>query len=211
MKYLKFIMTILFLVLTSIVSVNFSYAEKKEDKKITDVTIEEYNSNVEKLIHVSSKELRSLFDEEKTFIIYFGRETCPYCRKLSPTLKEFNSKINGTLFYYNTDGEDYDENTKLFVKEELGISTVPTTLSIVKGVPISGWTGDDATANDMYEKLYEPTLLPSTDTVESTQSNNTSGDKISDTTNLEYLSIILGFLNLLTSLLIIVFLLFKKH
>ncbi len=210
MKYIKRILMYVVLIVTCLVSPISSFADETKDKDITNITIEEYQNNIEHLKPLSAKEMRELFDQKKTFIIYFGRETCPYCRKLSPVLGEFNKKINNSLYYYDTSREDYTDDIKLFLKNELGVTTVPTTLSVVKGDPISGWAGDDATVDELYEKLYNVGESTSSEELNSEIKNPTIGDSEKDANKKEYILIGLGVVNLLTSILIIILLIFRK-
>lgn len=146
---------LIFSILLALISFVFPQLVFAEEDEITKITIEEYERNIKELSPISANELKDKLNENETFIIYFGRPTCPYCRNLSPVLKEFNERIDESLFYFNTDGEDYDEEMKTFLSDELGISSVPTTLSFVNGEPVNGWVGDDATVDDLYSILYE--------------------------------------------------------
>lgn len=180
------------------------FADEKNDTEITKITTEEYEENIKDLNPISTDTLKEKINNNETFIVYFGRATCPYCRNLSPILKEFNEKIDKSLFYFNTEGKDNDEEMKKYIADELGISTVPTTLSFVDGNPVNGWVGDDTTVDKLYEVLVE-NISPDT----SEASLNTSNE---DSQTLKIL-LIVSSINLLVSILVsLLFLLkgFKK-
>lgn len=154
MKKMTMIITTIMLTFVSLVTFNNSFATKNESSN-TKVTIEEYNKNISDLKKISANELKNKIDNQESFIVYFGKETCPYCRNLSPVLKKFNDKINNSLFYFDINGKDNDDAMKNYIKNELNVKKVPTTLSFVKGTATNGWVGDDATVDKLYTVLYE--------------------------------------------------------
>lgn len=184
-------------------------ATEKNDSEITDITIEEYEENIKDLNSISAVDLKGKINNKETFVIYFGRATCPYCRNLSPILKKFNEKIDKELFYFNTEGKDNDEEMKKYIAEELGISSVPTTLSFVDGEPINGWVGDDATVDKLYDILVQK---KDQETIESKQSPKEGGSNISNEGNqILKIVLIITSINLLVSILVILLQLFKRN
>lgn len=121
----------------------------------SEVTIEEYNSNVADFKKVKVNDIRQAFTEdglEHTF--YFGRGSCYHCRQFSPALKEFNKIIGGKLEYYDIDSEDLDDSAKEFLFKTVGIPGTPTVLYIKNGKPVSGWVGGEITAQQLHDYLY---------------------------------------------------------
>lgn len=84
--------------------------------------------------------------------MYFGRETCYYCRQFSPDLKEFNHLIAGKLEYYDTDSAD--DEAKEFLFKIVGIPGTPTILYLKNGQPVSGWVGGGVKTQQLYDYLY---------------------------------------------------------
>ncbi|MFX3888877.1 thioredoxin fold domain-containing protein [Streptococcus suis] len=125
------------------------------DEEPVEITAEEYVANVANFKKISIEDVRQTFTEDGLeHTIYFGRETCYYCRQFSPELKEFNQLIEGNLEYYDTDGADFDDSAKEFLFQTVGIPGTPTVIYVKNGQPVSGWVGGGVTAKQLYDHLY---------------------------------------------------------
>ncbi len=79
-----------------------------------------YFDNIKRLVPLAPENLTSLSEEA---IIYFGRVTCPWCRRLSRQI----AKIDRQIYYINT--EDTDINLQLkAIREQYDAPTVPTVI-----------------------------------------------------------------------------------
>ncbi|MGT2925651.1 LPXTG cell wall anchor domain-containing protein [Streptococcus cuniculipharyngis] len=120
-----------------------------------EVTTEEYNANVSEFKKVDIMDVRQGFTADgMEHTLYFGRGTCYYCRQFSPELKVFNQLIDNKLEYYDTDGDDFDDDAKEFLFKTIGIPGTPSVLYLKNGQPVSGWVGGGITAQQLYDYLY---------------------------------------------------------
>lgn len=125
------------------------------EEEPAEITSEEYAANVADFQKISIEDVRQTFTEDSLeHTIYFGRETCYYCRQFSPELKELNQLIDNKLEYYDTDGADFDDSAKEFLFQTVGIPGTPTVIYVKNGQPVSGWVGGGVTAKQLYDHLY---------------------------------------------------------
>ena len=70
---------------------------KKNDqgKKYRDITIDSKN----KIIYKTTEEVLDLIDKKKSFALYFGFDTCPWCRSVVPTLASISKELNQEVYY----------------------------------------------------------------------------------------------------------------
>lgn len=127
--------------------------QSKEATVITEVSQQDYRSNVSDLSIITTQTFRNSLvqDIKNDEYIYIGRETCYHCRQFSPTIKEFNLMINHQLKYYDIDSDSFNENDAQFIFNEIGIPGTPTILHIVNGKIVAGWIGGGITANQLKE------------------------------------------------------------
>ncbi|MBJ8326057.1 thioredoxin fold domain-containing protein [Streptococcus pacificus] len=129
--------------------------ETEMESNAVEITVEEYAVNVADFKKITIEDVKSALTEDNLeHTLYFGRETCYYCRQFSPTLKEFNQLINGNLEYYDIDGEDFDEAAQELLFKTIGIPGTPTILYLKNGKPVSGWVGGGLDAQQLYDYLY---------------------------------------------------------
>lgn len=129
--------------------------ETTTGEELVEVTIEEYATNVADFKKVTIDDVHAAFTADGLeHTLYFGRETCYYCRQFSPDLKEFNHLIAGQLEYYDTDSADFDDEAKDFLFKTVGIPGTPTILYLKNGQPVSDWVGGGLSAQELYDYLY---------------------------------------------------------
>ncbi|WP_238138663.1 thioredoxin, partial [Streptococcus suis] len=72
---------------------------------------------------------------EEEFILYIGRETCPYCRDFVPKLTEAVEQSHATIYYLDSES---DPNGKIQqFRQSQGLATVPS-LTYYKSGKLSG-------------------------------------------------------------------------
>lgn len=77
--------------------------------------------------HISVTEVNKKIDENMSFFIYLGRETCPACCEMVPKLASEVGKIKLTMFYLDT--EKSKNNIKIDeFRRKYHIKFVPTVL-----------------------------------------------------------------------------------
>ncbi|HDT8107932.1 TPA: conjugal transfer protein TraF, partial [Enterococcus faecalis] len=83
-----------------------------------------YDDTVSKFSRVTAKELLENNDNKKRFV-YFGRRTCPYCRKFAPLLGQLAQKNKLQIEYLDTEDTQIDKDIQN-VREKYNVETVPT-------------------------------------------------------------------------------------
>lgn len=70
---------------------------KKNDqgKKYREITIDSKN----KMVYKTTEEVLNLIDKKKSFVLYFGFDTCPWCRSVVPTLASISKELNQEVYY----------------------------------------------------------------------------------------------------------------
>lgn len=70
---------------------------KKNDqgKKYREITIDSKN----KMVYKTTEEVLNLIDKKKSFVLYFGFDTCPWCRSVVPTLASISKGLNQEVYY----------------------------------------------------------------------------------------------------------------
>ena len=86
--------------------------------------------DVSMMREVTSSEILDMFDDKKTYVLYFGRETCGICVELLPELLEAQRLLNYTTQYIDITKLDRDSDDWKKVADKLTIkSTQPLTES----------------------------------------------------------------------------------
>ena len=87
---------------------------KKNDqgKKYREITIDSKN----KMVYKTTEEVLELIDKKKSFVLYFGFDTCPWCRSVVPTLVSISKELNQEVYYIDVkdirDTFELDDNNK---------------------------------------------------------------------------------------------------
>ncbi|HEL1992136.1 DUF6568 family protein [Streptococcus suis] len=84
---------------------------------------------------ISIDEVEQKVQDEEEFILYIGRETCPYCRDFVPKLTEAVEQSRVTIYYLDSES---DPNGKIQqFRQSQGLTTVPS-LTYYKSGKLSG-------------------------------------------------------------------------
>ncbi|CYV07448.1 Thiol-disulfide isomerase and thioredoxin [Streptococcus suis] len=84
---------------------------------------------------ISIDEVEQKVQDEEEFILYIGRETCPYCRDFVPKLTEAVEQSHATIYYLDSES---DPNGKIQqFQQSQGLATVPS-LTYYKSGKLSG-------------------------------------------------------------------------
>ncbi|MBP7912681.1 MAG: thioredoxin [Streptococcus sp.] len=98
-------------------------------------TESEYRQAVKAYQTISISELEEKLDRQDDFILYIGRETCPYCRAFVPKLTQAVEETGKTVFYLDSEN-DPDGKIDLF-RQVSGLKTVPS-LTYFKSGKLNG-------------------------------------------------------------------------
>lgn len=87
--------------------------------------IEKYNNYISNFVKLDVKDIYSKISNNEVFLLYTGRDTCPWCRKLAPILYEFSLKEKINIYYLDSKNTDKDFELKYF-RESYDIEFVPS-------------------------------------------------------------------------------------
>lgn len=135
---------------------------KKNDqgKKYREITIDSKN----KTVYKTAEEVLNLIDKKKSFALYFGFDTCPWCRSVVPTLASISKELNQEVYYIDvkdirdTFELDDDNKPKLVKKGSKDYSKLLEKLEPVLG----DYTLIDSDNNEIKvgeKRIYAPSIV----------------------------------------------------
>lgn len=135
---------------------------KKNDqgKKYREITIDSKN----KMVYKTTEEVLNLIDKKKSFVLYFGFDTCPWCRSVVPTLASISKELNQEVYYIDvkdirdTYELDDDNKPKLVKKGSKDYSKLLEKLEPV----LEDYTLTDSDNNEIKvgeKRIYAPNII----------------------------------------------------
>ena len=135
---------------------------KKNDqgKKYREITIDSKN----KIVYKTTEEVLDLIDKKKSFVLYFGFDTCPWCRSVVPTLASISKELNQEVYYIDvkdirdTFELDDDNKPKLVKKGSKDYSRLLEKLEPV----LEDYTLTDSDNNEIKvgeKRIYAPSIV----------------------------------------------------
>lgn len=135
---------------------------KKNDqgKKYREITIDSKN----KIVYKTTEEVLNLIDKKKSFVLYFGFDTCPWCRSVVPTLASISKELNQEVYYIDvkdirdTFELDDDNKPKLVKKGSKDYSKLLEKLESV----LEDYTLTDSDNNEIKvgeKRIYAPSIV----------------------------------------------------
>lgn len=135
---------------------------KKNDqgKKYREITIDSKN----KIVYKTTEEVLDLIDKKKSFVLYFGFDTCPWCRSVVPTLASVSKELNQEVYYIDvkdirdTFELDDDNKPKLVKKGSKDYSKLLEKLESV----LEDYTLTDSDNNEIKvgeKRIYAPSIV----------------------------------------------------
>lgn len=135
---------------------------KKNDqgKKYREITIDSKN----KMVYKTTEEVLNLIDKKKSFVLYFGFDTCPWCRSVVPTLTSISKELNQEVYYIDvkdirdTFELDDDNKPKLVKKGSKDYSKLLEKLEPV----LEDYTLTDSDNNEIKvgeKRIYAPSIV----------------------------------------------------
>lgn len=124
------------------------------NKKYVEVSIPENNL----IKYTTAEEIKSLFENNKSAIIYLGFESCPWCRNAVPVLIDACKENNASEIYYMNikdirDKKILDENKKVVTENE-GTEEYKTILDLFKDdIDVYDGLNDNS-----IKRIYAPTV-----------------------------------------------------
>ena len=135
---------------------------KKNDqgKKYREITIDSKN----KMVYKTTEEVLDLIDKKKSFVLYFGFDTCPWCRSVVPTIASISKELNQEVYYIDvkdirdTFELDDDNKPKLVKKGSKDYSKLLEKLEPV----LEDYTLTDSDNNEIKvgeKRIYAPSIV----------------------------------------------------
>ena len=135
---------------------------KKNDqgKKYREIIIDSKN----KMVYKTTEEVLNLIDKKKSFVLYFGFDTCPWCRSVVPTLASISKELNQEVYYIDVKDirdtfELDDENKPKLVKK--GSKDYSKLLEKLEPV-LEDYTLTDSDNNEIKvgeKRIYAPSIV----------------------------------------------------
>ncbi|MBC2173330.1 thioredoxin family protein [Listeria booriae] len=89
-------------------------------------------SNVSPLQNIEMEDIKNKLANKDDFILYIGRDSCPYCQEFKPKLEKYLKKNGKKILYFNTEPENKREKFRIFYNS-LGAEGVPVLLKFSNG------------------------------------------------------------------------------
>lgn len=84
-----------------------------------------FKEDIQDFKAISPKEARQLLEAKNGAILFFGRESCPYCRRFAPKLAAVAKEQNWTVYFLHTQNPAYSAQEIAQVRQDYDVPTVP--------------------------------------------------------------------------------------
>ena len=134
--------------------------KNNQGKKYREITIDSKN----KMVYKTTEEVLDLIDKKKSFVLYFGFDTCPWCRSVVPTIASISKELNQEVYYIDvkdirdTFELDDDNKPKLVKKGSKDYSKLLEKLEPV----LEDYTLTDSDNNEIKvgeKRIYAPSIV----------------------------------------------------
>lgn len=104
-----------------------------QEEKLAKKELQEISAYEKVIQNFESIPAQKIIDQTipKPIFIYFGRKTCPFCRKHVPILNNVKQRTDSKILYIDTEDTQTDDNLKE-VRGMYDISTVPSLIYLKK-------------------------------------------------------------------------------
>ena len=133
MRHITMLSIILVIVIT-IAIILHTKPNEANNQKLDDETIQDhlalemeliaYEYATQKFINATTDSVAAKIKSNESFVLYIGRETCQWCRKLVPILGRITDEKEIAIYYLDSTNSETDEELSNF-REKYGIKTVP--------------------------------------------------------------------------------------
>lgn len=140
-------------------SIDASNANSNNDTSDTlEMEVISYIHSVLKFKSLSVEELKLKLNNDDAFILYVGRATCQWCRKVAPILCCISSEQNLNIFYLDSENTESNPNLQEF-RNNHEIDTVPAIIVFYNQDNYKIINFDVTADNDSLKKQLEKELL----------------------------------------------------
>ena len=129
-------------------------------KKYRTVKIDSKN----KIVYSSAKEVLKMMEEKKSFVVYFGFDSCPWCRSVVENVSKISKELDEDIYYvdvkeirdvYELDDENKPKLTKEGDKNYLKL--IKKLDSVLKEYTLT--TDDDNEVKVGEKRIYAPNIV----------------------------------------------------
>lgn len=129
-------------------------------KKYRTIKIDSKN----KIVYSSAKEVLKMMEEKKSFVVYFGFDSCPWCRSVVENVSKISKELDEDIYYvdvkeirdvYELDDENKPELTKEGDKNYLKL--IKKLDSVLKEYTLT--TDDDNEVKVGEKRIYAPNIV----------------------------------------------------
>ena len=129
-------------------------------KKYRPVKIDSKN----KIVYSNAKEVLKMMEEKKSFVVYFGFDSCPWCRSVVENVSKISKELDEDIYYvdvkeirdvYELDDENKPELTKEGDKNYLKL--IKKLDSVLKEYTLT--TDDDNEVKVGEKRIYAPNIV----------------------------------------------------
>ena len=122
MRHITMLSIILVIVITIAIILHTKPNEANNQKLDDELIAYEYAT--QKFINATTDSVAAKIKSNESFVLYIGRETCQWCRKLVPILGRITDEKEIAIYYLDSTNSETDEELSNF-REKYGIKTVP--------------------------------------------------------------------------------------
>ena len=98
---------------------------------LTTLSQTDYQIAVNRLQKISLETVEQKIQDQESFYLYTGRESCPYCQEFAPKLAKAVDKTKRTVYYL--DNEHIDKSSWNNFKTTVGFKTIPNLTYFTNG------------------------------------------------------------------------------
>ena len=95
-----------------------------QSRNVLEMELVAYSYAVSTFDEVTVKEIENKIERNDKFLLYVGRETCEWCRKIAPVLSQISQEKDIDIYYLDSSNTESDSTLKTF-RKSYGIKTVP--------------------------------------------------------------------------------------
>lgn len=133
-------------------SASLTSSDESLDKELLN-----YIKGISTFSAVNVADAKQMISNNQRFILYTGRATCEWCRKLVPTLCTVAQNKNLTIYYLDSENTTTDDSLQTF-RNSYGIDTVPSVICFYDDSQYYSLKLD-ITSDDFSDALLEEELL----------------------------------------------------
>lgn len=129
-------------------------------KKYRTVKIDSKN----KIVYSSAKEVLKMMEEKKSFVVYFGFDSCPWCRSVVENVSKISKELDEDIYYVDVkeirDVYELDDENKVKLTKEGDknyLKLIKKLDSVLKEYTLT--TADDNEVQVGEKRIYAPNIV----------------------------------------------------